>query len=434
MTTARALSLIVALGAGHPGPPPTDSISQTASGTRLVTAVPCPVTGLVGELFANEIAGGPGSPQPGGAELAGRLVAIWSRHIEADRELRAAEARALDQANQQALAAITDPASQDREPTVARFLALAASTAKAQLGRARRAVLAMADEAGAARADPARLASAVQFAQGLVALQQGCALVNGNALPAADVDLCTTVHGMLARPATPGQACTDAERATVCRVLRDYVLAVGPVQAQRLDAAAAVGAHGNEPGQWTAPASERRHASAAAWRVFTAQMEWFPRILDALPRRLRDEAEPELFTIVAPEQFPDEEGMGPVLAACAAREGQPAERADEVRRLANWFHDAYAAACREVIHAYMDERNATFGLGRRPEASMAVPALDDALARRSNVNAMAAQSLRAIDPGLDVEAERRKAASDAMQLEGMILRRQQERLGRNPLP
>lgn len=419
---------------GRPAVVPVISGSRKDNGIRLVMVSPSPTTTLVGEYFAAEVTDLVGSTPVKAAETRTRLTELWNRHIAADRELRSPEATALDKLNQQALAAINEDPIQNRESATARFLMAAASTASAQIARGRQAVHLIAEAVSNSGVDPTRLASAVQFAQGLVALQQGYALVNGNALPAADVDLFTDINGMLNRLQARGITCTDAELAPLREVLRAYVLAVGPLQAARLDAAAAVGARGNEPGALTAPPTERRRASDLAWRVFLAQLEWMPRILDAIPQQLRDYAEPELFATVAPEQFPDTESMWPVIAAYAAKHEQPNERAEAIANLASWFRSVYPETCRELIHAYAEERKLMFGLARRPPESKTIAAVDSAMAKRTNINAMADLYLRSIDPEFDVEGERQRATMDAMRLEGMILGKRLERLGRPMLP
>jgi hypothetical protein len=56
------------------------------------------------------------------------------------------------------------------------------------------------------------------------------------------------------------------------------------------------------------------------------------------------------------------------------------------------------------------------------------------MAKRTNINAMADLYLRSIDPEFDVAGERQRATMDAMRLEGMILGKRLERLGRPMLP
>ena len=75
-----------------------------------------------------------------------------------------------------------------------------------------------------------------------------------------------------------------------------------------------------------------------------------------------------------------------------------------------------------------------FGLARRPPDSKSITALESAMAKRTNINAMAEVYLHAIDPDFDIGRERQKAAENAMRLEGMILRTRLERLGRPMLP
>lgn len=390
--------------------------------TRLGASRVSVATRLIGEMFAADLAGLRWEPGLAFELPAREYTALWEQFLEVDRELRVNEDATLDRMNVQAMERVHQPDAPDRDAVISRFRMTQSATSRAQLARMRGALNELVAHAQSKQADEGRIATALQHAQALLALQQGWNLVDGGGLPAADCDLFTTITEIIeARRARPGSPAHDATEALL-QAMRNYVLAVGPLQFRRLEAATAVGARGTEPGRITAPVADERRVVAPAWDVHAANVQWLPRLLDAMPADLRAEVEPVLLVSVAPAHFPDHGCMRAVLRQRAQAPMPTAEGNRELKVLCEWFDEVYAHACRAILHASSVECESLFGPSRagRPTRSEAQKLLEEALRQRADANLRAEAWLAALDPAIDMAAAREMMDNEAWTLIGRV--------------
>jgi len=382
-------------------------------------------TALVGWAFAWELSGRKPATDPADIAKLRDLTALWDEFLRVDRELRANEDSAMARMNHEALGAVTDRDNPERLAIVSRYLMAQAATSLAQVNRARHGVESMAASAKARGIDDDRISTALRLGLAVASLQLAHGLVDGGGLPAADVDLFTHTIELIEALRLEGERPTEDELRPLWDALSHYALAVGESQAERLDAAVAVGAKGAESGRPTAPTAERKAASFLGWRLHLEQVSWLPRLLDAMPARLRQRAEPEFLATVAPDQFPDKRSMAEIIRGRSVAPMDSPEQAIEVQRLAAWFEDAYRDASLAVLKAYSGERATLFAPSgtSRPPRDHAQAQLAEALQRRDDSNRVAAEWLARIDPSLDLEAARAEVDIASHQLEGELNRR-----------
>ena len=399
------------------------------AGMQLGHYHPSLTTAAVGWAFAWELSDRKPVSEP--AELAKLqgLTALWDGVLISDRALRAGVDRTLAGLHHDAIAAIVQANDPDRSLIVSRCLIAQAATNLAQIRRTRQGVEALAAAAKELGFDEYRLSSAKRLAQAVASLQLGLGLVNGGGLPAADIDMFTATVELLETLRLEGNLPSEEELTPLWDTLVQYALSTGHIQAERLDAAAEVGARGVEDGSIQAPATERKRASALSWRMHVEQVNWLPKLLDAMPTTLRERAEPEFMTAIAPDHFPDKGGMGAVIRMRAAAPMDSPEQASEIARLVAWYGEAYPSVAMAVLLTYGHERASLFApVGSQvPPRDRAQSALADALKRREATNHFAAQWLGSIDPTMDVDGVRASVDFEARQLEGEINRRRMSR-------
>ena len=376
------------------------------AGMQLGHYHPSLTTAAVGWAFAWELSDRKPVSEP--AELAKLqgLTALWDGVLISDRALRAGEDRTLAGLHHDAIAAIVQANDPDRSLIVSRCLIAQAATNLAQIRRTRQGVEALAAAAKELGFDEYRLSSAKRLAQAVASLQLGLGLVNGGGLPAADIDMFTATVELLETLRLEGNLPSEEELTPLWDTLVQYALSTGHIQAERLDAAAEVGARGVEDGSIQAPATERKRASALSWRMHV-----------------------EFMTAIAPDHFPDKGGMGAVIRMRAAAPMDSPEQASEIARLVAWYGEAYPSVAMAVLLTYGHERASLFApVGSQvPPRDRAQSALADALKRREATNHFAAQWLGSIDPTMDVDGVRASVDFEARQLEGEINRRRMSR-------
>lgn len=386
-------------------------------------------TSLVGEVFASELVGTNDAADALTTPELRAIVELWERWRVADREMRSTEDQTLTRMNRDAADLTLQRDRAELEAVVSRYLMVQSAATRGQISRVRDAVNMLGEAALDKGFDPDRIADALRLAHAIAALQQADGLIDGGALPGADIDMFTATLDIVEALRKENAPPTQLEMTTLFTALKEYAHAVGPLQANRLTIAASVGARGTAPGMITPPAIESGASTAASWKLHYAHLEWLPKILGAMPASVRARAEPEFHLIMAPQVFPDHACMGPVIERRAMTPMKTPESEQEMKILREWFEEAYRNACQNLVFAQSAELESSFGSDRpgRLSAERAERNMHASLERRTAINERAAVWLMSLDPEMDMPAARHKAESDMRHMEGLVNRKRAAR-------
>lgn len=394
--------------------PPVEQAAGTAAsgaqaelrdGVWLGVSHPSAPTPLIVACFIERINHSLGTLGQGAPDLKS-LVAQWRAWLELDRKLRLTEDREMGQLNRATASLLTTPPSDARDQAFSDFFRKQAAATKEQIRRARQALASLREEAKA-KGVPEDVAQDAEIHAGrLLALQQGDQLMNATSIPAANADFYTAVIELVGEVQADGGKIRAEELTRLKEVLDQYAMEVGLAQSERLDFESEVGSKGVEPGGMRPPRAEGTVRTWHSWRLNVANRKWYPLILQAVPEVARHRAEPIVYAMLSPEEFPDTQCLWPTIERFQARKELSEGARGELASLVAWYSEAYPAACAEVIRASGDVAGSMFAAagGPRIGREKATELLEAAIAKQRAVGEMGVQWLGAIDPTTEPSA------------------------------